>query len=120
MKLTSEEKKDILNFVIKQVTSISNQEYQRRVWIRGEGPEVDDFDETTCHFLHEGGGVLNKYQDFELTTSQYKQLKKLRDEFKVFSDENEWPQLFIDTPEWKKITEMAQEVLQAFNYKKTN
>jgi hypothetical protein len=28
------------------------------------------------------------------------------------------PQLFIDTPEWGKIMEMAKEVLKAFNFHK--
>ena len=118
MKLTEEAKTDILNLVIKKVGDISDKEYQKRVWIRGEGPECDDFDETACHFLHEGGGVLEKYKDFGLTENQYLLLKKLRDQFKAFSDKNDWPQEFIDTPEWGKIIEMAEDVLKAFNYKK--
>lgn len=34
----------------------------------------------------------------------------------MFSDNNNWPQKFIDTHQWNEITEMAKEVLKAFNY----
>ncbi len=119
MKLTSEAKRDILDFVLGLIAAIADIEYQKRVWIRGEGPEVDDFDETACHFLHEGAGVLEKYKDFEITETQYQQLKKLRDEFKAFSDKHNWPSEFIDTPEWNRIIFLAKDVLKAFNYSKT-
>jgi hypothetical protein len=118
MKLTNEAKKDILDLVLSLIAVIADIEYQTRVWIRGEGPEVDDFDETACHFLHEGTGVLEKYKDFGMTESQYQRLKKLRDEFKAFSDENDFPEEFIDSPEWARIMDLAKEVLKAFNYKK--
>ena len=118
MKLTDEAKKDILNFVLKLVAAIADKEYQKRVWIRGEGPECDDFIETACHFSNEGNGVLEDYKDFGITESQYKTLKMFRDEFEAFSDENDFPEVFIDTPEWGRITEMAKEVLKAFNYQK--
>lgn len=118
MKLTDEAKRDILNFVLERVANIANKEYQKRIWIRGEGPEVDDFDETACHFLHEGGGVLEEYKEFGITESQYYLLKSLRDEFQAFSNKNNWPQDFIDTPEWGKIMNLAKEVLKAFHYQK--
>jgi hypothetical protein len=119
MKLTNEAKRDILDFVLGRVAAIADIEYQKRVWIRGEGSVIDDFDETACHFLHEGAGILEKYKDFEITETQYQQLKKFRDEFKVFSDKHTWPHKFIETPEWEKITEMAKDVLKSFNYSKT-
>ena len=53
-----------------------------------------------------------------MTKNQFNLLKKFRDNFKKFSDKNVLPQLFIDTPEWTKITIMANEVLQAFGYQR--
>ena len=117
MQLTEEAKKDILNFVLERVANISDKEYQKRVWIRGEGPECDDFIETCCHFLHEGGGVLEKYKDFGITDSQYILLIKFRDEFREFSRRHDVPEEFIDTPEWGKIMKLAKEVLEAFKWK---
>ena len=118
MQLTNEAKKDILDFVLSRIANISDKEYQKRVWIRGEGPECDDFTETCCHFFHEGNGVLKKYKDFGITDDQYKKLKEFRDAFQVFSDENDFPEEFIDSPEWAKIMDMGKEVLKAFNYQK--
>ncbi len=113
-----EDRKQILGAVIRIIDHISDKEYQKRVWIRGEGPEADAFDDTVCNFFGDADGVIDKYKDFPMTKEQYKVLKKFHDEFDVFADENDFPELFIDTPEWAKIMESAQEVLKAFNYKK--
>lgn len=115
---TNEDRKQILISVLETIEDISDKEYQKRVWIRGEGPEVDDFDETCCNFFGDGDPLLENYKDFGLTESQYFLLKKFRDKFRVFSDENYHPYKFINTSEWEKITEMAKAVLKAFNYKK--
>ena len=116
MELTDQEKRDILDSVLTTISHISDKEYQMRIWIRGEGPEVDDFDETLCHFSQDGVGVIEKYREFGLTENQYRILSNFRDELEKFSDNNDLPQLFIDTPEWTKITLMAKRVLEAFNY----
>jgi len=107
-------RKQIMETLVRIVKHISDIDYQKRIWIKGEGPEVDDFDETVCHFFQEGDGVIEKYQDFGLTEHQYQLLKKFRDEFKSFSDENDYPEEFINTPEWKKIMNTAKDVLTAF------
>lgn len=98
------------------VKSIADRGYQKRIWILGEGPEWDSFDDTVCNFFGNCDGVLNNYKDFGITESQYQILKNFRDEFDIFSNGNHWLPDFIDTPEWEKIAEMAKEVLDAFNY----
>jgi glutaredoxin-related protein len=118
MKLTDQEKINILESVLTTISHISDKNYQMRIWIRGEGPEVDDFDETICHFSQDGVGVIEKYRDFGLTENQYRTLSQFRDELKKFSDHNDLPQLFIDSSEWTKITLMAKKVLEVFNYQK--
>ena len=109
------DKKQIIETLIRMVDHISDKEYQKRAWIRGEEA---DFDEAVCLFFGDGDPVLENYKDFGITEEQYKLLKKFSDEFRIFSDENDFPEEFIDTPEWKKITEMAKEILKAFHYKK--
>lgn len=116
--LTNEDRKQILISVLETVECISNKEYQKRVWIRGEGPEVDDFDETCCFFFGDADPLLENYKDFDLTESQYLILKKFRDQFRIFSDENNHPHEFIESPEWGKIIKIAKQVLQEFDYKK--
>ena len=116
--LSSEDRKQILNSVLETIEGISDKEYQKRVWIRGEGSEVDDFDETCCNFFGDGDPLLENYKKFGLTNVQYRLLKKFRDKFRTFSDKYYWPHKFIETPEWAKIMELAKDVLKAFNYKK--
>ena len=122
MDINREDREQILISVLENIEGISDKEYQRRVWIRGEGPECDDFDETVCNFFQDGNGIIENYKDFEITDKQYHLLVKFRNEFENFCDgpalEYYLPQLFIDTPEWGKITEMAKEVLLAFSYQK--
>ncbi len=118
--LTDELKRHILQQHLTTIYHISDKEYQRRIWIRGEGPEWDDFDETCCCFFGDLDidSVLENHKDFWMTDVQYEVLKKFRDEFRKFSDDNNLPQLFIDTPEWTTITLLAKKVLEVFNYRK--
>jgi hypothetical protein len=108
----------ILNEFLNNIAGISDKEYQKRIWIRAEGPECNDFDETACHFFQEGDGILEHYKDFGITDAQYQLLMKFRAAFRGFSDENDFPEEFIESPEWKKIMDMAKEILEAFQYQK--
>ncbi len=107
-------RKQILTSLLETIEGISDKKYQMRVWIEGRGPEVDDFDETCCNFFGDGNPLLENYKEFGISDSQYELLKKFRNELKVFSAEHDFPEEFIDTPEWAKIMEMAKEVLAAF------
>jgi hypothetical protein len=116
--LTHKVGKRMLRNALQAVQWISDKEYQKRVWIGGEGP--NDFDETACHFFDNGDPVLKDYKLCEITESQHDILNKFRDKFRNFSDEHSYEPTFIDTPEWSEIMDMAKEVLKAFNYKKTS
>lgn len=116
--LTEKQKKKVIANHLDTILGIADKEYQERVWIRAEGPEVDDFDETCNFFFDIGDPILESYQEYGLSENQYLLLKKFRDEFEAFSDDNSWPPFFIDSPEWARIMERAKEVLEAFNYKK--
>ena len=118
MKLTEEDKKYILNEHLKHISCISDKEYQKRVWIYGEGPEVDSFDDTVCDFFITCDSILENYKGFKVTDNQYKVLKHFRDQFKIFSDENNHPHEFVESDEWEKIIKIAKQVLQEFDYKK--
>jgi nicotinic acid phosphoribosyltransferase len=111
------EKKQIMKTFIRMIDHISDKEYQKRAWIKGEEA---DFDEAVCLFFGDGDPILENYKDFGITEPQYKSLKRLRDEFRVFSNENYFPEEFIDTLEWAKIMELAKSALKEFNYHKNN
>lgn len=116
------DRKQILLSVLETIEGIASKDYQIRVWILGRGPEVDDFDEICCNFFGDGDPLLDNYKDFGITENQYEILKKFRDEFAAFSHgpalNYYFPHLFIDKPEWTKVTELAAEVLDAFGYQK--
>ena len=96
-------KKQILFTFLGNIRDISDKNYQKRVWIRGEGPECDSFDETCCQFFPIEEDILENYKQFNITEMQRDILKKFRDEFRVFSHDNNLPQVFIDTPELSLI-----------------
>jgi len=113
-------RKQVIIVFLQNLYRISNKEYQKRVWIEGAGPECHDFDEAVNDFFGDGEPILENYQDCGLSQSQYRLLKKLYDEFRIFADKNDFPEEFIDTPEWASIMNLAKEVLKAFNYKKAS
>jgi len=114
--LTKEDQKYIVNEYLSMIHDISDKEYQRRAWIRGELPGTD-FDEAVCQYVDMGDPVLENYRDFGITDIQYHILRKFRDKFETFWNKWHWPPDFIDTPEWDEITKMAAEVLKVFDYK---
>ena len=113
---TPENKKYILNEFFKHLFHLQDREYQERVWIRGEGPEIDEFSETVNNFSDLWDIIFERYKEFGITESQHHLLVSFQREFKAFYDEHDLPQEFIDTPEWERIMRMAKKVLEAFNY----
>lgn len=109
------DRKQIMETFIRMIDHISNKEYQKRAWIKGEEA---DFDEAVCLFFGEGDPILENYKDFGITEDQYVLLKNLRDKFRIFADKNDFPEEFIDTPEWAQIMNLAKEVLKTLNYQK--
>ncbi len=120
MNISEEDKKNIVDGLLFSIYGVSDKAYQRRVWIEGKGPEWDDFDETSEYVLGDGRSILKKYKEFGMTKDQYHILKKFWREYEKFCDgtgpEHALPERFIDSPEWTKVTVLAQEVVKAFNY----
>lgn len=111
---------------IENIAHISNEEYQERVWVRAEGPECEDIDDSLCDFFDDGDPILEEYRDFGITETQYKSLMTLRekldnfiDKHGVFSSEKSTENL-IKLPGWKEIREMSKNVLKLFNYQKSS
>ena len=116
MSLTEEDRNYILREFLRNISHISDKEYQTRIWIRGEGPECDDFGEAVCRYSSSADYIFEEYQSYGISDIQLQVLKKFHEEFKKFWVDNDLPQLFIDTPEWTKITLMAKKVLEVFHY----
>lgn len=109
-------RKQVVKEFLRNLYRISDKEYQKRIWIEGAGPECHDFDEAVNDFFGDGEPILANHQDYGLSQSQFRVLKKFYDEFRIFANDNDFPEEFIDTPEWDKIRAMAKEVLKAFHH----
>ena len=91
-------RQQILESMIDSIHQFANKEYQYRVWIRGEGPEVDDFDDAVCNFLPLVNDIVKNVVEYKITDQQRVILIKFRDEFDRFCDDNDYPEEFIDSP----------------------
>lgn len=114
--LTDKDKKNLLKELLRTFAGIADKEYQRRVWIKGEGPECDDFTETVCQLYEEGESVLEDYKSFGITDLQHHLIINFLKEFRYFACENNYPEEFIDTLKWEKFITMAKEILVTFDY----
>ena len=120
--------KHIMQSFLDSIYSVSDLEYQQRVWVEGKGPECDSYDEFCNHFFVEGIDIIHNYKDFGITETQYTMLTALQTELEKFNEfrrnsesiTDYLPKGFIKTPEWKKIVALAQEILKAFHYQKKN
>ena len=112
--LTYEVGQKMLRNTLQALRWISDQDYQKRVWIQGEG--ANDFDETICYFFDNCDVVLKYSKLCGITENQYNTLEIIKHSLEEFSTHHHYEPEFIDTPEWDEITKMAKEVLQAFHY----
>lgn len=113
-----DEKKRVLNDFLKNIFALSSLEYQERIWVLREGPECSDFTEAVCCFFSRADFILEHREDYGLTDDQHRLLVQLHAALETFSRDNDFPELFLHTEEWEKIREKAQDVLDAFHYKK--
>ena len=117
MKFSEEDKNNIINSIIEIVANIADKNYQKRVWVKGIGPECDDFSETVNNFFGLCDPTLEEYQDFGITEPQYLILNKFRFEFDQFERNSKSRLLeceLIETPEWQRIMGLAKDVLVTF------
>lgn len=114
----------LLNNFLENIAGISDKQYQERVWVRAEGPECDDIDDSVGYFFDDGDPILEKYKEYGINDNQYEILMKLSKKLWDFSRAYgvHYPykstEKLISMPEWQEIRELAKEVLQAFNYQK--
>jgi len=113
MKLTKNQKHEILKSFLRIISKITDKKYQKHAWIEGN---ASDFEEFVCLFFDLVDPILDKYEDYSISRNQYKLLKRFRDEFEAFADKNSQPSGFIETSEWARIIKKALQVLKSFNF----
>ena len=119
MDLSDVVKKQIMETFIESIDIIADEEFQKRVWIEGRGPECHSYDDFVNYFFNTSESILSKYISFNITDNQMKILKNFHDTLEDFNCKNSYePQDFISSTDWKKIIEIAKKVLNSFNYRK--
>jgi hypothetical protein len=120
--MNKKDKQENLEAFIKNISRLSDEKYQERVWVRVEGPECDDIDDAVCDFFDDGGHILENYKNFEITEAQHKLLITLRDklnnfkhDYHVYSPYKSTEKL-IQLPEWKEIRKLSKDVIRSFNF----
>ena len=104
--------------VLSAARVISDAEYQERVWVRGEGPEVDSITEIYCRlfddFQFDEFLALCKLEAL-ITEKQLAVLRNLRKKLSRFEYDEDLPdEDIIKDPRWQEIREIAKEVLSEF------
>lgn len=109
----------IIKGFLEVIQRISDLDFQKRIWILGLGPEWDSFDDVVCDFIDPAKDIIKNYKEFGLTEQQYLILERFFQLLEGFANENDFPEMFINTPEWQHIVNEAKKVLEAFDYKKS-
>ena len=97
------------------VQSGASLSYQKRIWIKHEGPEVEDFQEFLC-FLGDFGLHLDEKQ-YKLSKHQLKLISEYSKMVRYFHLNYSSEEEFIETPEWANAIKKANEILNAFGVK---
>ncbi|MEI8300775.1 MAG: hypothetical protein WCG10_04085 [Chlamydiota bacterium] len=112
----------ILEEFLKNIGCIADEQYQQRVWVRAEGPECNDIHDAVCDFFDDGNPILEKYQDYGITSSQLNALWTLHRELSEFTDMEgvcnpyKSTEKLVQMPKWQEIRNLAKQVLEEFNF----
>ncbi len=95
---------------------LGDPDYQQRVWINHEGPEVGDYDETSGRFMQKCEEIFKHPDSFEgIDDTVLESLKLLYDKLDEFDNQivSKFPegkdQDFLLSPNWREIQKQAAE-----------
>jgi len=111
--------RDWIDVVVKVLTEFSSQEFQERVWLRGEGPEVSSYEEAVNRFFDDY--AADKLIDVEwrragLGRDKREKLASFRDALDAFNKllpNAPHPQEVLGKPEWRRVRAAARNALDA-------
>jgi|GEM_PF-557985 len=121
IKYDLEDKEWWLQFILHSISTYSDTEKQRRMWInKSEVFWSTPFDMYEGLFTDlEFDDFIDKYaKNFALTEDQIADLDRFRFQLKTTPFKTTNPENILDSPDWGKIVHYAREVLDAFDYKR--
>jgi len=100
--------------LLKVIKEISDIHFQKKIWIKGEGPECSSYCDIVDFFFQFYKGARNldsQYAEYGLTKEQHRKLKALYEKFDSYLDispEND--EEVIQDPRWHEIIALAKDV----------
>lgn len=95
----------------------SSEEFQNRVWLRGEGPECSSYVEAMCNFFDDFDAnrlIDVEWRQLGLTESQRGKLALFRDVIKEFDKDISdlpYPKEVMDNPKLRDVRQAALDAL---------
>jgi hypothetical protein len=108
-----------LRRILEATRDLADEAYQERVWVRGEGPEVDSSTEAICRLVDDydlAGFVAEAATNAWVSKDQIAALQRLNAKLAQYAagDQGGQDPARIVTPEWQKIRKLAKATLETF------
>ena len=108
--------KNIKKLLIDIIKTISDTKFQERIWVRGEGPEVNSFDEEINNFFDTLEAIdFSKKEEYGLSEKQVNSICMLRDSLDSYCDTLPLigdDRKILKDPKWREITSLARLVYE--------
>lgn len=114
-----EDKRDKLEhfkILAESIRCIGDLDYQKRVWVNHEDPNIcDSYDDTTMYFLEDGEIVIDAHKEgtVEMSKEQFEVLTTLYhkvDDYDDLPDRPEEDAEIVKDPRWLEVVEYAKKV----------
>ena len=108
-----------LRRILEATRDLADERYQQRVWVRGEGPEVDSSTEAVCRLVEDydlATFLDEAAKNAWVSTDQIAALQRLDVALARHASNGEDADdaTRIQSPGWKKIRNLAKATLEAF------
>jgi hypothetical protein len=109
-----------LKSLLSVIRDLADEQYQERVWVRGQGPEVDSSTEAICRLFDDydfEGFLAHCSKTRLLSSSQREALQTFAAAARQFASRNHDrldDAARISTPEWRELRALAQQALEPF------
>jgi len=95
---------------------ISNAQYQKRVWVKGNGPECDCYIENMCRLGGDYDCLFEAPKEFGYTEEQLNLLTQLWTLLDEYDEPGEGTDAeIVNDPEWDKIRQFAKKTLESIS-----
>jgi len=112
--------KDWVDAIVKTLEEFSSEEFQERVWLRGDGPQVSSYEEAVNRFFddYDADELINvQWRDAGLTHDERNKLVAFRETLEAFNKllpKVPHPAEVLGNPGWPRVRAAARNALDGF------